>query len=188
MYPINLTNLPYNMPQIDTNIIQSKEIKPINAKPGLYTYFYSELKGIAKNYGYNLVLHGSMNRDLDLIAIPWKNKVESHYDMVKEFDIFLNGEEDYPQSYAASILPGGRHSYVINMNRGGKFNGYVDEQYYVDISIVPHPYERVNETVDLIISAINKTFDNVDKIDKSTLLEILDGFYHKDMPGFGEIK
>jgi hypothetical protein len=39
--------------------------------------------------------------------------------------------------YMYSRLPGGRSSYVINLNRGGQFNGYLDEQYYLDISITP---------------------------------------------------
>ena len=47
--------------------------KPLHAKPNIYAYYFEALKAIAKEYGYNLVVHGSMNRDLDLIAIPWVN-------------------------------------------------------------------------------------------------------------------
>jgi hypothetical protein len=38
-----------------------------------------------------------------------------------------------------SVLPGGRHSFVINLNRGGRWNQYLDEQWYIDISFTPLP-------------------------------------------------
>ncbi len=41
--------------------------KPIHVKPQFYTYAFLPLKEIALRYGYNLVIHGSMNRDMDLI-------------------------------------------------------------------------------------------------------------------------
>ena len=65
--------------------------KPIHAKPSLYAFYYEELKVIAKEYGYNLVLHGSMNRDLDLIAIPWINEPKDEFEMIKHFDRHLRG-------------------------------------------------------------------------------------------------
>ena len=45
--------------------------KPKHIKPGLYAIYFENLKDIACEYGFNLVVHGSLNRDLDLIAIPW---------------------------------------------------------------------------------------------------------------------
>lgn len=115
--------------------------KPIKAKPHFYAVCLEGLQEIAKGKGYNLLVHGSMSRDFDLIAVPWVDNPESHTDLLKAFCEYLgvpipmkpNGEHDYMYS----LLPGGRHSYVINLNRGGKFNGYLDAQYYLDISITP---------------------------------------------------
>lgn len=45
--------------------------KLTHAKPQLYAFYFLKLKEIAKELGYNLVIDGSMARDLDLIAIPW---------------------------------------------------------------------------------------------------------------------
>jgi hypothetical protein len=36
-----------------------------------YTSLLPELRRVAREYGYELGLHGSMTRDLDLIAAPW---------------------------------------------------------------------------------------------------------------------
>lgn len=122
------------MTQEEKNISQ----KPVHAKPSLYAHYFIQLKDIAKDFGYNLVLHGSMNRDLDLIAIPWIDDPKDEFEMIKEFDRYINGiYSDHLTHYLFSVLPGSRNSYVVNVNRGGAFNNYLDELYYIDISVTP---------------------------------------------------
>lgn len=124
------------------------ENKPIHVKPAMYTLFYENLKVIAREYGYNLVLHGSLNRDMDLIAIPWVDEPRSEKLLVHAFKKYLTGDiidrfggyETEEQDFTFSILPGGRHNYVINLNRcnkQGEWVPYGDEQYYLDISFTP---------------------------------------------------
>lgn len=108
-------------------------MKPTHAKPSLYAYCYETLKDIAVTYGYNLVLHGSMNRDLDLIAIPWQDKLGSVSDMLLAFCEALGGE----LNDKGTEMYHGRIAYVVNLNRAGKWNNYVDAQYYLDISVIP---------------------------------------------------
>lgn len=110
--------------------------KPTHIKPSLYAYFFLELKEIAKTYGYNLVLHGSMNRDLDLIAIPWEEKLGDHTEMVNSFVGHLGGHILPQNTGLYSVGHHGRIWYAININRGKKTN-YEDPQYYLDISIIP---------------------------------------------------
>ncbi len=110
--------------------------KPIQVKPGLYAIFYEHLKQIAHEYGYNLVLHGSMQRDLDLIAIPWIEKPKSDSKMIVDFEEYLTGKRTINPYY--TVLPGGRKAYVIELNRGDKHGEWVrfeDKQYYLDISV-----------------------------------------------------
>lgn len=114
--------------------------KPIAVKPGLYCLFYEYLKQIAKYYGYNLVVNGSMSRDLDLIAIPWRDDPGDEQKMIAEFCEWLTGrivkKPDGTLHY--TILPGNRHGYVIELNRGSKSGEWVrfaDEEYYLDISV-----------------------------------------------------
>jgi hypothetical protein len=124
--------------------------KPTHAKPSLYAFYFQVLKEIAVKYGYNLVLHGSMNRDLDLIAIPWQEEVKPHEAMIEEFCeviggklMFANGverhhapDQDWP---IYQVTHHGRMQYVINLNRKGKMinDVWVDPQYYIDISVIP---------------------------------------------------
>lgn len=115
--------------------------KPIKVKPGLYAMFYQHLKEIAEYYGYNLVVHGSMDMDLDLIAIPWRDDPGDEQKMILEFQEYLTGIKttDPKGLVPYTILPGNRHSYVINLNRGdkhGEWLRFTDMEFYLDISVV----------------------------------------------------
>ena len=123
-------------------------MKPIHAKPCVYAYYFEQLKVIAKDHGYNLLLHGSMARDLDLVAVPWVNDPKPELDMINAMSEYLNGfKSQSPGIFLYNILPGGRHSYVLSLNRGGYMNTgtglhekpeYLeDPQYYIDISVTP---------------------------------------------------
>lgn len=116
--------------------------KPKHVKPGLYAIYYEGLKEIAQDFGYNLLIHGSMNRDLDLVAVPWVDDPKPVDDLIKEFQLHLTGKTLVGPNgnVPFSILPGGRMSYVIDLNRGDKFGEWVrfeDRQYYLDISVTP---------------------------------------------------
>lgn len=119
--------------------------KPVHAKPQLYAYCFLSLKEIAFEYGYNLVVHGSMNRDLDLIAIPWIDDPKPELDMIMALSSAIGG---HIQRKSIKVLPGGRNSYVIDLNRGGykrNESGDIvdpiefipDPEYYIDISVTP---------------------------------------------------
>jgi len=129
--------------------METKEIKPIQVKPNLYAVYFPFLKEIALKYGYNLVIHGSMNRDMDLIAIPWNNELRPHLEMITEMSDFIGGEimiNDDKRLF--SDKPHGRVVYVIDIYRGGYLSGggfaemtyHKDPQYYLDISITPTIY------------------------------------------------
>lgn len=118
--------------------------KPQHVKPNLYTYMMEALKEIAKEYGYNLLVHGSLNRDLDLIAVPWVDAPKPEIELIRALDLYLTGKTRTSASgndadaYMFSVLEGGRNSYVIEMARHGEWNNYEkDMQYYLDISVTP---------------------------------------------------
>lgn len=110
--------------------------KPTKVKPSLYAYIYFDLKNIAYNYGYNLVLHGSLSRDLDLIAIPWQQVVKPHEDMIDEFIDYLGGTILMRDGLKYTEMYHGRINYIIDLNRNLDKQGN-DLQYYLDISITP---------------------------------------------------
>jgi len=126
--------------------------KPIHAKPSLYAFYFELIKEIGLRYGYNIVLHGSMNRDLDLIAIPWVETIGDKDKMIDEIASVIGGYV-LMQNRSVNNLVGDRYSihhhgriiYVININRDFemKLNGlvskvkeYCDPQFYIDISVI----------------------------------------------------
>lgn len=125
-------------------------IKPIHAKPSIYAFYFETIKEIGLKYGYNIVLHGSMNRDLDLIAIPWSEEIgdkELMIDRIAEViggNVLINHETHNRERF--TLKPHGRICYVININRvfemkcDGfiyKIKEYADPQFYIDISVTP---------------------------------------------------
>jgi len=123
--------------------IKESSDKPKHIKPGLYAMFYSYLKDIAKEYGYNLLINGSMNRDLDLVAVPWNDHCcfTKEQLMIRDFQEYLTGIKvtDQKGNFYYTVLPGNRHSYIIDLNRGdrnGEWVRFEDCQYYIDISVV----------------------------------------------------
>lgn len=123
--------------------------KPIHARPSLYAFYFEGIKEIGLRYGYNIVLHGSMNRDLDLIAIPWQEVIGDKMKMLEEIAEAIGGsvlEEGEEQRKLFREKYHGRDCWVININRSikSKFQGMVtefinegDPQYYIDVSILP---------------------------------------------------
>lgn len=115
--------------------------KPVHVKPSFYSLMFQPMKEIALKYGYNLVLHGSLNRDMDLIAIPWQENLGSVDEMMNEFADYIYGKVRKSDEKA----PHGRMWYIIDIFRGGYFKGdgfhqiqhYADPQYYIDISVIP---------------------------------------------------
>lgn len=123
--------------------------KPVHARPSLYAFYFEAIKEIGLKFGYNIVLHGSMNRDLDLIAIPWQEEIGNKVEMLNEIAETLGGNILNESEDARQLLRNKFHNrecWVININRtikakyGGmvtEFIEHTDPQYYIDISIIP---------------------------------------------------
>lgn len=115
---------------------EQKPVKPIKPKPHFYAACLSSLQPIARELGYNLLIHGSMDRDMDLVAVPWVDDPKPELELIRAFDQCLRGLTS-TGNYDHSMMPGGRSNYIIQLNRGMKWNNYLDEQWYLDISITP---------------------------------------------------
>lgn len=113
-------------------------MKTNKPKPQIYAFLFPIIQEKSKELGYNAVIHGSLNRDMDVILIPWTDTPVENLKIIQEIDLLITGTyKSSKEQYLFSTLPGGRASYIININRGGAFNNYVDEKYYIDISITP---------------------------------------------------
>ncbi len=91
------------------------ENKPApNYAPAYAAAMYPELAQIARSHGYALAVHGSLARDLDLIAIPWTENAGDPQDIIN----------DILAKYAVNLIgeighkPHGRTAYTLSVGWG----------------------------------------------------------------------
>lgn len=93
------------------------------ARPAFYASVHLLLVGVARDNGYALALHGSMARDLDVLACPWTDDAVSPDKLVRAFAKATGG---YIKGDAFS-KPHGRLAYVIVLH----------DDMYLDVSVMP---------------------------------------------------
>lgn len=64
----------------------------------IYAQLLPKIREAAKGLGYALAIHGSMRRDLDIVAVPWVDDAQEPTKLVeaiaKEVDGFVIGSKD----------------------------------------------------------------------------------------------
>lgn len=102
----------------------------------VYAAVLPALRERARELGYALGLHGSMVRDMDLIAVPWVDEAVSPDELAEALQATLGGwvgpESGKVFTWAAlqkSEKPHGRVAYTLRW--GG------DELLFVDLSVMP---------------------------------------------------
>lgn len=94
-----------------------------------YSILYGKLERIAWRHGYALALHGSMQRDLDLIAVPWSEDADSPTALIGAFRNFIVERSAINLKVERPIKkPHGRLAYSIPIGYDG---------HYLDVSIMP---------------------------------------------------
>lgn len=96
---------------------------------------YGFMQKVAHKHGYALACHGSMNRDFDLIAVPWVEKpstttVLAHAiakSIGAHIPSYITPESGKAHVPNPTIKPHGRECWVIPMGGGP----------YVDLSVMP---------------------------------------------------
>lgn len=94
------------------------------AYPALYAITYMRLVPIAREKGYALALHGSMSRDLDLVAIPWADDAADARELAQAIHDSTGG---VPGDDWGSTKLHGRLCFPIHLGGGP----------YIDLSVMP---------------------------------------------------
>lgn len=85
-----------------------------------YTMFYMAMVKTCREHGYALALHGSMQRDCDMVAIPWTEEASSEEDLIADL---LKKHDLMEGNSAQKDKPHGRRAYVFIFWGDG---GYLD--------------------------------------------------------------
>lgn len=97
----------------------------------VFAFMYRGLCDIARENGYALAAHGTMNMDFDLVAIPWTDSAIEPLTLIQEFekrlglcepDLFLGIHNLEPE-----LKPHGRLAWLLLLGNGAA----------LDISVMP---------------------------------------------------
>lgn len=107
----------------------------------IYAQLLPEIRETGKRLGYAIAIHGSMRRDLDLLAVPWvedaepaERLVHAVAEAVRGFVIGDVSNRGTIDTQSPTIQPHGRKSW--NICWGGKP--------MIDLSIMPRVEQREN--------------------------------------------
>jgi hypothetical protein len=109
------------------------------------------LRERARALGYNLLVHGSLARDIDLVAVPWIEGASSLDELVVAFaqvvrelnDSLIYGydadgnETDDPARWRRTAKPHGRVAVSIHVGGVASPDIMAREGTYLDLSILP---------------------------------------------------
>jgi len=135
---------------------------PEPAAREIYERLITPLRAVARAHGYALAVHGSLARDIDLIAVPWGHEVSIAAALVEA----IRATAENVTGYTAFIKndPRADPCDFTRRNPEPKFHGrlgwsiYVKGrtggyQTYIDLSVMPaydHPIERYHEAIEAI--------------------------------------
>lgn len=105
--------------------------KPRQAYPAMYALLYPALVEVARWHGYALALHGSLGRDMDVIAVPWTedaaDPVALMDAMVGAAGLRIGAKPDATGPMESVEKPHGRLAWSLHLAGGA----------YIDLSVIP---------------------------------------------------
>jgi hypothetical protein len=110
--------------------VQIKE--PVPARAAAYVALYPMLLQIAKDHGYSLCVHGSVHRDLDLVAVPWVDSAKPALELVRAIKRKLRAVVHHElrdhlfKDCNPTQKPHGRVAYSLHFTNQGMYGGYLD--------------------------------------------------------------
>lgn len=95
----------------------------------VYLSLYPHMAGIANQHGYALAAHGSVQRDMDLVAIPWTDDASDPETLMRAIAEYLQLFRDIwgTELHGPTKKPHGRISWKIGVGFGAA----------IDLSVMP---------------------------------------------------
>jgi hypothetical protein len=108
--------------------VSTEAPKPPPSPVAVYAYALPKLITAARAVGYALAVHGSMVRDLDLVAVPWVADARSPVELIAALAAVFDptGKHIYGHT-PPTVKPHGRLAFVIQLAGGP----------YLDVSVMP---------------------------------------------------
>lgn len=98
-----------------------REMKPPNIAPA-YVTLYPGLCEVARECGYALAIHGSLNTDMDCVAIAWTDQAVSRDKLLEKFDWYIGLVFPGSERSEAEQKPHGRIAWNFNIGNGAQID------------------------------------------------------------------
>lgn len=95
-----------------------------------YALIFKDIERIGNRFGYAIAIHGSLQRDLDLIAIPWTDDAEPKEKLLEALKKYMAGKGIDYKIAEPTQKPHGRLSYILSV-------GIYSNGMYIDLSVMP---------------------------------------------------
>lgn len=114
----------------------NREAVTHNGRAAFYACVWPNLMNLAMDCGWALGLHGSLQSDMDIMAMPWTEDAKPVEEMIKSLVSLFN---EYPSNNEDSIRPhygkpNGRIVYTL----------HIFADFYLDINVINHPSIKIN--------------------------------------------
>lgn len=106
--------------------LTSREIMKEESMEVLNRIDWEKIRDLARELGYMIAMHGSLERDIDLIACPWVEDAKRPHDLALAICNEVNGFIDKKTN--PTVKPHGRLAFAIN---------FVGMHTYLDLSVMP---------------------------------------------------
>lgn len=116
---------------------QQRPCAYVDTTERFYEAIIDALKFRAEACGYNLITHGSLRYDIDLVAVPWREGAISQESLMQQLlkvaEVIIGTAELRPGDKKATVKPNGRLAWSIYLVPIGCDNFGP----YIDLSVMP---------------------------------------------------
>lgn len=115
----------------EENRIFWKRYKNKRALKSFYTSIIPTIREVARSSGYAIAVHGSMTRDLDIIAVPWVENAVLPTTLARRISNAVVGKK-YWKGFNSL------QNWKEKPNQRKAIAIYVGANAYIDLSVVPY--------------------------------------------------
>lgn len=87
---------------------KNREAVTCNGRAAFYAAMWDDIRQCAMDNGWAVALHGSLNSDMDIMAMPWVESAASFGDLVTEIKKLFSGNHMGPPVITIGSKPHGR--------------------------------------------------------------------------------
>jgi hypothetical protein len=108
--------------------MKSREHVVTNGRAAFYACMWNDFRQAALDCGWALGLHGSLNSDMDIMAMPWTEEAKSVEEMILAMERCMNVPTGAPQ-FATTKSVDKPHGRVV-------FTIHIWADFYLDVSVI----------------------------------------------------